>query len=250
MLMKRTITHRPHMRTLRLQSLRVLSAAAACAALAGCAADRVVTNSIVTSADYRERHPIALAEGITSVDIFAAGGVIDIDSARRIRTFADQYKTVGNGPINIQIPQGTANGAHARNLVDGIRRELVRGGARGYVNVGSYEVTNPALASPVRLSFVGLKAQVTKRCGEWPRDIASGGGFSGMANEPYWNHGCATQNALAAQIADPRDLAGPRGETPSDVVMRTRAITAVREGKDPSTQWNVQSTNIGSAGGN
>ena len=250
MLMKRTNTHRPHMRTLRLQSLRVLSAAAVCAALAGCAADRVVTNSVVTANDYRERHPIALAEATTSVDIFAAGGRLDLDSARRIQTFAAQYRMIGSGPIAIQLPKGTAGDANARSLVDGIRHELVRGGARGYVNVGSYEVTNPALASPVRLSFVGLKAQMTKRCGEWPRDVASGGGFSGSANEPYWNHGCATQNVLAAQVADPRDLAGPRGETPSDVVMRTRAITAVRQGQAPSTQWTVQSTNIGSAGGN
>jgi pilus assembly protein CpaD len=62
--------------------------------------------------------------------------------------------------------------------------------------------------------------------------------------------GCAYQNMLAVQVANPRDIASPRGETPSDVRMRMRAIGKVRQGTDPGTAWKVQNSNIGSVGGN
>jgi pilus assembly protein CpaD len=210
----------------------------------------VVRNSTIDHDEYRARHPIVLSDAPVSLDVFSAGGRLDVEAARRVRAFAKDYATLGNGAISIQLPQGSAQDGHARALVDPIRRELVAGGASGYVRVGHYAVTNPNLASPVRVSFTALKAQVATRCGEWPRDLASGSSFGGWENKPYWNHGCATQNALAAQVADPRDLAGPRAETPADVSMRTRAITSVRQGKDPATQWNVTGSNIGSTGSN
>ncbi len=104
--------------------------------------------------------------------------------------------------------------------------------------------------SPIRLSFIGTKAVVRSRCGDWPRDLASGSSMEGWQNQPYWNHGCAYQQAFAAQVADPRDLAGPRAEGPSDVAMRTRAIGKVREGEDPGTDWKIENTSIGTVGAN
>jgi pilus assembly protein CpaD len=101
----------------------------------------------------------------------------------------------------------------------------------------------------LRLSFEALKAKVANRCGEWPRDLASGTSLAGWQNESYWNFGCAEQSTFAAQIADPRDLLGPRGKTPSDIEMRMRAIDRLRSGQDLSTSWQVKGTSIGSVGG-
>ena len=88
----------------------------------------------------------------------------------------------------------------------------------------------------------------SSKCGEWPADIASGSSAEGWQNRPYYNLGCATQSNLAAQVADPVDLVRPRQEDPSDVAMRTRAISAVRTGADPGTSWSLSNTNIGGLG--
>ena len=217
--------------------------------LAGCMTDRLATGSVVPD-DYHERHPIVLGENATMVDVYPAGQGIDQPTRLRIQDFVADYRQRGRGPVNLLIPRGGHNESYALAASDAIRRELVASGARGGVQVGSYEVLNPDQAAPIRLSFLGLKAAVASKCGEWPADLASGSSAETWENRPYWNFGCSTQQNLAAQVADSRDLAGPRGETPSDVAMRTRAITNVRNGTDPGTSWKTQNTNIGKAGGN
>ena len=104
------------------------------------------------------------------------------------------------------------------------------------------------LASPVRLVFQGLKAEVASRCGQWPADLASGSSIETWKNDNYANFGCATQSALAAQIDDPRDLVQARGSTPPDEAMRLRAIGQVRKGVDPGTEWQTKNTPIGQVG--
>jgi len=111
------------------------------------------------------------------------------------------------------------------------------------------EFEDRSLASPVRLVFQGLKAEVATRCGQWPADLASGTSLETWKNEGYENFGCATQSALASQIDDPRDLVQGRGSTPPDENMRLRAIQQVRKGQDPGTDWKVQITPIGQVGG-
>ena len=111
------------------------------------------------------------------------------------------------------------------------------------------EVRDAALAAPIRLSFTGVKAEVAGACGEWPDDLASGASLDGWQNRAFWNFGCANQATLSAQLADPRDLLGPRGETPQDIETRMRAINKVRAGADPSTGWATKSGAISGVGG-
>ncbi|VVC55809.1 hypothetical protein RHAL1_02731 [Beijerinckiaceae bacterium RH AL1] len=101
----------------------------------------------------------------------------------------------------------------------------------------------------MRLSFVGVKAKEVNQCGQWPRDLGSGSSIDGWENEPYWNLGCSTQQMIAAQTSDPRDLVSPRGEERPDTEIRDRAITQVRSGSDPNTGWSVKNSNIGTVGG-
>ena len=109
---------------------------------------------------------------------------------------------------------------------------------------GAYLPPNDGAAPPVRVSFTGLKAIVPTKCGQWPEDLASGSSVEGWKNEPYSNFGCATQSTIAAQVDDPRDFVQPRALGPSDVAMRTRAIEAIRDGKDPRTQWTQSQTDM------
>jgi pilus assembly protein CpaD len=101
----------------------------------------------------------------------------------------------------------------------------------------------------MRLSFFGLKATVADRCGQWPRDLGIGSGAAeDWSNKPYWNFGCAFQTALAAQVADPRDLVSHQAETPGDTELRTGAIKSLRELQDHGTNWKLQNSSISSIG--
>lgn len=232
----------------RFSSANVLLRAAIVVLISAGAAGCASKQASVGEDDYRARHPIALTEGPISVDVFVTGRGLDHSSREHVRSFAASYLREGPGPVAIQFPRGTMNDAHASASVGLIRRELAAAGVAGQVNVGPYDVQNEKLAAPVRLSYLGLKAQVPTACGQWPTDLMSGSSLSGWDNKPYWNHGCAYQNAFAQQVSDPRDFATPRAEAPGDVIMRTRAITAIRSGQSPSTSWNVTSSNIGGAG--
>lgn len=216
---------------------------------AGCGTtDRIKASSIPIE-DYRLRHPIVLAEARTSIDVFPAHGLdrLDRHTAKQILAFAAQYREAGHGAVLVLLPRGREGGRTA--LLAGIRRALIDGGARGGVEVSTYPVADPGLASPVRLSFSGIKAKVADQCGQWPSDLASGSSVEGWENKPYWNLGCATQSMIAAQTSDPRDLVAPRGEDPTDAVIRARGIESIRKGTDPSTEWKIKNSSIVSVGG-
>lgn len=222
----------------------------AVALLGGCAnnVDRMRTSSIPMQ-DYRNRHPIILAEDAQKLDLFPPRDVRGLDrhTFGQVVEYGRLYRTTGQGPIQVFIPAGGYGGSD-RSTIESIRRALAAGGAYAPLQVTTYPVVNGDLASPVRLSFIGLKSKVADPCGQWPSDLASGGGVQGWDNAPYWNYGCAYQSMIAQQVADPRDLVAPRGEDPADTEMQARAIAQIRKGTDPTTDWKVKNTDISSIG--
>jgi len=249
-------------------AIRLACAVATAALLAGCSSDvtrfsdpfsnpfqsasgnsdTTATGSIALD-DYHARHPIVLAQAPTTLEVFPMGrGGLDEESTKDVQQFAARYKAMGTSRIVILTPSTGGYRIHA--TVDEIRRVLVSAGLRGSVGLTSYPVADASLASPILLKFLGVKAEVASRCGQWPHDLASGSSLEGWKNVSYWNFGCATQSALAAQIDDPRDFVRARSLGPSDDAMRLRAIQEVRNGQDPGTNWSVQLTPIGQIGGN
>ena len=216
------------------QGLRLSLVATAAAALAGCGGVPYASSDPAFPGSFDQRHPIVVAAAPTSVDLYPVGGRLDERSRANVRAFADRYRRYGSGAIVIQTPVGTNPNSIA---VYEVRRALVGAGVRGRIAVGDYLPSNDGAAPPVRMSFTGLKAVVPTQCGQWPEDLASGSSVEGWKNEPYSNFGCATQSTIAAQVDDPRDFVQPHALGPSDVAMRTRAIEAVRDGQEPSTNW-------------
>lgn len=218
--------------------------------LGACGVNRTIAPP-VSAYDYRDRHPVTIADADQSIDLFPSpsGARLDTTTAGRVREFASRYRRFGHGQISILVPVGGRNESGARLGIDEIRRALYDAGVDGGVYVGSYPVADPTLAAPIRMTFRGLKAKVMNRCGDWPDDLASGTSLEGWRNQSYWNFGCATQSTLSAQIDDPRDLVTPRGEAPGDIEMRMRAIGKVRQGEDPTTKWTQKALGISSVGG-
>lgn len=224
-----------------LSTPRLAAAAFFALAAGGCSnnVDRVVTSSTIPD-DFRARHPIVLATGQRTLDIFVGGPeAIDRRQAEDLKAFARNWRKDGQGAIQILLPRGSEHDRAAHAALDGVRRHLAQAGATGSVSVGAYNVRDPSLAAPIRLSYAAIEARTATRCGEWPSDLASGTSTAGWENKPYFNLGCAYQQNLAAQISDPRDLVRPREEQPADVQMRTRAVGKVRSGEDPGTTWGV-----------
>ncbi|MGH6822572.1 MAG: CpaD family pilus assembly protein [Methylocella sp.] len=214
--------------------------------LAGCGTTERMSASSIPLDDYRVRHPIVLAEEPRTLDIFVepTTGRFDRRSAAQLREFAGLYRKFGRGPIAIMPPAFP----RATPPVEPLRNALYRAGAHVRTIVAPYPAGSN-LAAPVRLSFLGLKASVADRCGQWPRDLAIGSGaVADWSNKPYWNFGCAYQSAFAAQVADPRDLVAPQGETPADTVMRTRATESLRKGEDPGTNWKLVNSSLSQVG--
>jgi len=224
---------------------RHLSSLCLALAIAGCGTTERMVVSSITLDDYRIRHPIVIAEEPRTIDIFVDPGTGQFDrkTEGRLREFAGTYRKFGRGPIAIMPPAGPSGPPPMGPL----RHALASAGAHARTVVAPYPA-NPSLAAPVRLSFMGLKARVADKCGQWPRDLASGISFEGWKNKPYWNFGCAYQTALAAQVADPRDLASQQAQTPPDTVIRTRAIEDLRHGEDPTTDWKMPPPAISTVG--
>lgn len=220
-----------------------------CAPLGGCGVTHVLPPP-ETPYDYRDRHPVVLSETPQVIDLLpkSQGGRLDSESEGRIRDFVGRYRAFGQGNVTLLTPAGGALARATAAQAPLVRSALAAAGLRGNITIGSYQVTDEQLAAPIRLSFAALKAKVAHRCGEWPADLASGSSLAGWNNETYWNFGCASQSTLSAQIADPRDMLSPRGQTPSDIEMRMRAIDRLRTGDDPSTNWRIKGTSISNVG--
>jgi len=214
--------------------------------LAGCGATERMVESSIPQDDYQVRHPIVLDEEPRTLDILVepVTGEFDRHAAAQLREFANLYRKFGRGPITIMPPAFPG----ATPSVESVRTALYSAGAHTRTIIAPYPAGDN-LAAPVRLSFLGLKARVADLCGQWPRDLALGSGpVVDWSNKPYWNFGCAYQTAFAAQVADPRDLVSPQGETPADTAMRVRGIESLRKGQDPGTNWKFTNSSISTVG--
>lgn len=218
--------------------------------LAACGKDRTTTGSLYPY-DYRERHPIALADRPQTLDVFVTGPHgLDARQRADVAAFAAEHRRGARSGITAYVPATAGRDRAVQTTLQAVRQVLAQGGAGSHVTVTRYSPPDPALASPIRLSFHRLKAEVAGQCGEWPKDLASGGSLETWQNRPYWNLGCAYQANLAAQVADPLDLVRARPEDRLDTVKRMNGIEKLRKGQDPTTVYKVNATKINSFGGN
>lgn len=236
----------------RTSAVPSLAAALLAMPLAACGADRYVTNATYP-ADFRERHPIILADAPETLDVFVTSAHgIDARQRTDILAYASEYRRHGNSVVTAYLPNGTGQERALQGALKAVRQVFAEAGVpASALRVARYTPTEPMLAAPIRLSYARLSARVDSKCGTWPEDLASGSSVDGWKNRPYWNLGCAYQANFAAQVADPLDLARPRPEGPVDTIKRLNANQKLREGKDPSTIYTIEAPQISNAvGGN
>jgi pilus assembly protein CpaD len=198
---------------------------AALALIAGCAGPR---DSVVVGAipdDYRTNHPIVIAEKDQVIDLPVGASDRGMTAGQRasLEGFFADYDRSAAPALSILVPVGAANDVAASHAGhDFARLAKSNGVPESRILVSSYQAATPEISAPVRVAFTAMKAQ-TDKCGRWPDDL-----LQTAENKHYANFGCSYQNNLAAQIANPSDLLGPRKQTSIDAERRGRVIDGYR----------------------
>ncbi|MFC3327493.1 CpaD family pilus assembly protein [Mesorhizobium cantuariense] len=200
-------------------------AVAVAALLAGCAQRDSITVGAIPD-DYRTNHPIVIAEKNQKVDLPVGAGDRGMTGAQRdtLLGFLDGYDKSAAPTLTIQIPSGSANEVAATAAARDFGRLAIAAGVkRNRIVVTSYQAASSEVSSPVRVAFVSVRAQ-TDKCGRWPEDLVDT-----SENKHYADFGCSYQNNLAAQMANPNDLLGPRKSTTIDAENRGAVIDVYRQ---------------------
>ncbi|RWP39053.1 MAG: pilus assembly protein CpaD [Mesorhizobium sp.] len=195
-------------------------AVAVAALLAGCANRDSITVGAVPD-DYRTNHPIVIAEKNQKIDLPVGAGDRGMTGSQRdtLLGFLDGYDKSAAPTLTISIPSGSANEIAATAAGrDFARLAIASGISRNRIVITTYQSASAEASAPIRVAYVSVKAQ-TGRCGRWPEDL-----MQTSENKHYADFGCSYQNNLAAQIANPADLLGPRKQTPIDAERRDVVI--------------------------
>ncbi|CAH1650444.1 Flp pilus assembly protein CpaD [Chelatococcus asaccharovorans] len=222
--------------------LRLAACAAPCLALtlslAACGANRRVDSTDIAY-DYRERHPVVIADRAELLNIAVTGQRhLDRRQADDVRAFAANYRLHGKSGIRLFVPAEIGQEQSVQATLQATRGALAAAGvSAAAIATTRYHPGDSDAVPTLRLSFMRLGAAVASPCGRWPADLANAASTDGWTNAAYWNFGCAYQTNFAAQIADPLDLARPRQEGVPDTQKRLRGIGQLRQGKDPSTLY-------------
>jgi pilus assembly protein CpaD len=200
-----------------------------------CKHDTVITHTVPV--DYRDRHPIVVAESPTSIDILIGSGRggLTVTQRAQVAAFGSTWRREGNGVLLVKVPTGTRNHIAARATVREITSVLHSVGVPAKaVVVRPYRPDRVLAAAPIRLAFPVMRAEVAN-CGMWPDELGPTKDWKYWENEPYANFGCATQRNLAAMVTEPSDLLQPRAETPSSAARRQTVMDKYRQGVDTAT---------------
>lgn len=201
--------------------------------LAGCAShseNNFTVGSVQST--YKTRHPIVIGEKDQTLDVPVASSSYKLPrpSASAVEGFAARYKASANGNMTVMVPSGSPNEAAAGILAASIVDTLKETGVSPQrIRMASYFAGEHGPSAPIRLSYGAVEASV-EQCGQWTEDLAG----PNKQNQNWHNYGCAYQNNLAAMIANPADLLGPRGMTPIDAQRRNTAIENYRDGDFPA----------------
>ncbi len=134
--------------------------------------------------------------------------------------FLADFRAHGNGSLGISAPDG----APSRTAITWFaERAAATGIPRDKILVSTHDVANGDFR--VDISYIAYSAK-TDPCGDWSENLA----FTADNLTPR-NFGCDTRQNIAAMVADPRDLLGPRRFDPRRRHPRRRGHRQLRAGQ-------------------
>jgi pilus assembly protein CpaD len=194
----------------------------ACVLMAGsCAAPTNDGNGL--KEDGAANHPISVEPSYESLKLSYSGGLSSADQAK-FDAFVADYQGHGNGSIAVSAPAGNMSPAMIAFFAQHIN-DL--GVSKDHILVATHD--SPTGDMRVEINYVSYQAH-TDKCGDWSQDLANT-----EDNDTPKNFGCAVQQNIAAQIADPRDLLHPRDMQDASAVRRDTVIGNYEAGKITSS---------------
>lgn len=182
-------------------------------------------------------HPIAVDPQTVVMEVTASLDDMDLSAIdrARVRNFASYYKDKGHGPITLTMPSGSLNTKRSVAVAASIRQELHDAGVPWASLPGaSYRASGTRDDATILISFTRYVATASP-CGVWTKDYTDN---ARALLTP--NFGCATQNNLAALVADPRDLIMPADAAPADAARRADILEKYRSGAITSSEVDEQ----------
>jgi pilus assembly protein CpaD len=193
----------------RTGTAKVLTIALAALALGGCreegAGTQVAGWSLV---DPEQRHPIMVTQEPATLKLPVARGSQGLTPQQRaeVADFTSTYRAsdAGNSRLVVSVPSGSANESAAMAAAEDVRQVLLQGGfPESAISVEAYH--NEGSAAPLRIAYMRYVANAPECGHDWSENLAKN-----SRNVGHPNFGCANQRNLAAMIANPADLLGPR----------------------------------------
>jgi pilus assembly protein CpaD len=217
-------------------SAKLLAASLLVLALAGCKSIEEPGAYVAgwTLIDANQRHPIMVSQQPATLNVRVPRGSQGLTEAQRgqVAGFLEHYRNagMGNSRLVIGVPAGAPNETAAMRAMADVRRLIVDYGfSDSAIATEPYHAGRDANA-PIRLSYLQYVAE-GPACGRWPTNVADE-----PRNLDYANFGCAQQRNLAAQIANPADLLGPRTMTPSDAERRQVVMDKYEKGQSTASE--------------
>ena len=217
--------------------------------LAGCASGHTPDKPATIAATPVDQFPLQAVSHDDEIRLAPHVTGLSRDQIAAVEALAGRWQDDGGGVVTIQSPLQTSDPRAAAATAAEVRRLLLRSGAPAErVRDVSYE---PAAGAPVAV-VVGFSAHeaVVAPCGRAWENLAET-----SKNKPMSNFGCAMASNMAAQIANPGDIAGARASDPADAGRRTFVIDKYRRSeltagaKDAQSSGAVSSTGGSSGGG-
>jgi len=186
-----------------------------------------------TIVDATQRHPIMVSQQPSTLSVRVPRGSQGLTPAQKgqVAGFLERYRAsdAGNSKLVIAVPSGTPNETAAVRAVGEIR-QLITAYGFSEANVAIEPYHDRDAGAPVRLSYLRYVAEGPE-CGRWTSNVAED-----SRNLPYPNFGCAQQRNLAAQVANPADLLGPRAVEPADAERRSVVFDRYRQGRSTGAE--------------
>jgi pilus assembly protein CpaD len=162
-----------------------------------------------------------------------------VNAAQRqaLLEFTDRWRASGSGWVTVQTPNDAADAPGARAYAEAAVSTLgVLGVPYDHVRMIGY-AAGPQPKAVVLASFSRVVAEGPDcRSVPWENLTAT------KDNKPYNRFGCTLTANMAAQIADPSDLAGNTPLAPADSSRRMVVLAKYRDGKLTSSEKDEQAS--------
>jgi pilus assembly protein CpaD len=194
----------------RTGTAKAFTIALAAIALSGCKPEGPATQVAGWSlVDPEQRHPIMVSQEPATLNLSVARGSLGLTPQQRAEVidFTGRYRAgdAGNSRLVVSVPSGASNEVAAMGAAEDVRQLLLEGGfPESAVAVESYHNDSGA-QPPLRLAYMRYVAKGPECGHDWSENLAKSTRSIG-----HPDFGCSTQHNLAAMIANPADLLGPR----------------------------------------